>query len=298
MAALERYDLQMINDDFNNEEHDQTRFNNAFNRLSFPLFQLMLQEVSVDMIKDALWNDSPEDIQNCLTGINIDTTQKILGIPAADALRDAINNPDPAVKKDVLTKLSVEMIRISDQKRKVEMMQAALEAGACPNMRNEDGYSILHIAVRSGNLEMVKLLLKYGANPNKMNKTTLHLPVDDAVQLKIPEIVQLLIAYGTNMSHFDEHGNTFIHAIVATGQNELLKFILKWGISTQIVNAEGKTLLHVAIESQNVEACRILLDNYALTDIPDNNGNTPGKLAMNSQNADITMILFSRGQRV
>ena len=297
MNALEKYDIVMITDDLNNEERDITRFNNAFAKLSYPMFSLMLQQIEVPMVKDALWENNAEAIQNCLEGISIDTTQKILGIPAADAVRTAIQDPSFDVKKDVLTKLAVEMIRISDQKRKVEMMQAALEAGASPNMRDEEGNTLLHIAVLRGNLEMVKILLKYGASPNKMNKSTLRLPVDDAVRLNIPEMVQLLVAYGTNMSHFDENGNTFIHAIVASNQNELLKFILHWGVSTQITNQEGKTLLHTAIETQNAEACQILLDNYALTDVPDNNGNTPGKLAMNSQNNDITMILFSRGQR-
>ncbi|EAY18642.1 hypothetical protein TVAG_062470 [Trichomonas vaginalis G3] len=292
MAALEQIDIQSLL-----TENDRQKFEYAFSKISIQLFQLMLQKVDVNSIKKAIWEGSIDDMHNCLSGLDLSVTQKILGPQATDAIKNALNSNDVNVKKDVLTKLAVEMIRISYHRNKVEMMQAALEAGASPNIRNEEGFTLLHQAVLNGDAEMVKLLLKYGANQNKLNKSTMRMPIDDAVRLKNPEIVQILIAYGADMAHYDENGNTFIHEVIHTGQNELLKAILQWGVSTQIRNSENKTLLHTAIETQNVEACRILLDNYALTDVADNNGNTPGKLAMNSQNPDITMILFSRGQR-
>lgn len=292
MAALEQLDYQALL-----QETDRAKLEAAFNRISMPLFQLMLQKIDLPMIKRAIFEGSVDDMQAVLTGLNFDITQKVLGQNATDAIRTAINVEEPEVKRDVILKLAVEMIRISYRRNRIEMMQAALEAGASPNIRNEEGFTLLHVAVLNGDAEMVKLLLKYGANQNKLNKSTMRMPIDDAVRMKNPEIVQILIAYGADMAHYDENGNTFIHAVIHTGQNELLKAILSWGVSTQIRNNENKTLLHTAIETQNVEACRILLDNYALTDVADNNGNTPGKLAMNSQNPDITMILFSRGQR-
>ena len=47
-----------------------------------------------------------------------------------------------------------------------DYVQALLEAGADANSRGDMGKTPLHIAVRKGNVEMVKLLLSYEASPH------------------------------------------------------------------------------------------------------------------------------------
>lgn len=45
----------------------------------------------------------------------------------------------------------------------------ALELGAEPNIQNKDGNTALHIAVSRGRVNVSKMLLKAGANPEILN---------------------------------------------------------------------------------------------------------------------------------
>ena len=69
------------------------------------------------------------------------------------------------------------------------------------NKLNEKGLSPLHIAVINGNLEIIKLLLKYGADPNisslKKSQTPLHLAYIFKCLIS-NEIINLLLQYKAN----------------------------------------------------------------------------------------------------
>ncbi len=47
-------------------------------------------------------------------------------------------------------------------------MRLLLERGANPNARQESGFTALHGAAAHGDVEMTKLLLKFGADPKAL----------------------------------------------------------------------------------------------------------------------------------
>jgi hypothetical protein len=66
-----------------------------------------------------------------------------------------------------------------------------LEADADPNVQDENGTTLLHQAVEARNLEIVKLLLVFKANPNLINKDGLT-PLDLAEKIGDMRIIDVL----------------------------------------------------------------------------------------------------------
>jgi ankyrin repeat protein len=64
-----------------------------------------------------------------------------------------------------------------------------------------NGQTLLVYAIQSNKVEMVRLLLEFGANPNSYD-----LPLSVAVMNDNPEIVQLLLDYGADKSIPDKDG--------------------------------------------------------------------------------------------
>jgi ankyrin repeat protein len=70
-----------------------------------------------------------------------------------------------------------------------------IERGAEIHIRNIEGDTPLHQAIRWGEIELVRLFLKHGANPNLPNYYS-RTPTNLALLFDLPEIAELLSEYG------------------------------------------------------------------------------------------------------
>jgi ankyrin repeat protein len=64
----------------------------------------------------------------------------------------------------------------------LDILRAVLEAGADPNVPQQQGFVPLHEAATNGSREMAELLVKHGANPrlaNDAGKTSIDLATDN-----------------------------------------------------------------------------------------------------------------------
>jgi ankyrin repeat protein len=102
----------------------------------------------------------------------------------------------------------------------IEQLLAAVQASGhhhCEsilNLRdNVDGHTVLHLAVISGNLAMVKYLIRAGADVNLLDNED-HSAVHWAVVCGQPRIVDLLCAAGAVADRPDCHGAHPVHYAV------------------------------------------------------------------------------------
>jgi len=79
----------------------------------------------------------------------------------------------------------------------LEVVKLLLEHGADPNVKNRDGKTPLHNAASEGHLEVVKLLLERGADPNVKDDDG-NTPLHNAAWRGHLEVVKLLLEHGAD----------------------------------------------------------------------------------------------------
>ncbi|KAF8419529.1 ankyrin repeat-containing domain protein, partial [Tirmania nivea] len=140
------------------------------------------------------------------------------------------------------------------------------------------GVAPLHIAAQNGKLEIVRLLLERGANPNVRDCQN-YTPLQRALELNDPDgtdIAKLLLQMekGGNDSirgpGFD--GVTALHTAAKNGKLEIANLLLGEGVDCDLSDRHGATPLRRALECQSadgMEIAKLLLERGARYD-PDN----------------------------
>ena len=126
-----------------------------------------------------------------------------------------------------------------------ELVKTILEAQ--PELISEKDkyeFSILHGAVMSESEELIKFLIKNGADVNAKNDegiTPLHIVL-------YPEIAQILIAHGAVINAVSKNGDTPLHVMAAEGDQTLdvVELLLENGADKSIKDKQGKTAFDIA----------------------------------------------------
>ena len=117
-------------------------------------------------------------------------------------------------------------------------------------------------AAERGHKEVVELLLKAGADPDKYSSqgsTPLNLAADRGYK----EVVQLLLNSGADPDKTDSHGNTPLQKASVEEHEDVVKMLLEKGAKTDITNQRGWTPLYYASHNNNTDVVRLLLNSGA-----------------------------------
>lgn len=129
-----------------------------------------------------------------------------------------------------------------------------LENGANTNFQNEDGNTVLHVAVALGHVPIVKILLDKGADPTiqcNYGSTPIHhatsLYATGANDTPLVEFIKTLLEKGANINTQDNYGNTALHNALDGAHYPFIKALLKIdNINLNLKNKNGYTALHLA----------------------------------------------------
>ena len=141
--------------------------------------------------------------------------------------------------------------------------------------KDEQGNTALHIVSLKGDEELVRLFIKYGANPeikNKAGKT----PLMIAVQEGNAKASQALIESDIELTKIqDQEKNTLLALAVIGGRTDIVKLLTRTGaIQINSKNELGKTALMYASEFGEEEQVQLLLDAKADKALKSNDGMT------------------------
>jgi len=161
-------------------------------------------------------------------------------------------------------------LRDAVRNRDTDKVSAALAAKADPNLfgkytKNE---SVLITAVRSGNLEIVNLLLKHGANPNRGTFT------------------------GSSAEFL---GATALFYAAGSGNAEIAKVLIDGGANVNVRTKGGFTPLMEAAQSGSYEVAKLLIDRGADPNVKDSKGQTALAVASSGKRSEIQQLLIKAG---
>ena len=144
-------------------------------------------------------------------------------------------------------------------------IQASRTKGVDINHRygNEKGTALHHAALK-GHTEVVKALLKKGADVNLANNngvTALHLAAREGKT----DVVKALLKAGIDINVKANDGSTPLHHAAFHGHTELVEKLLEAGANVNIEASDGNTPLQDAIRKGKTAAAVVILNHYAKT---------------------------------
>ena len=163
------------------------------------------------------------------------------------------------------------------------------------NQLNEKGISALCLASRSGHVEVMKILIKAGADLEAVGEAGMR-PIHFAANAFREAAIVTLIEAGADLNAKDNAGNTPLMWSAARGVLACSKLILEGGGDHKIVNNSGSSVIHRSAANGHVMMTKYWVVTKGIdVNTKDNNGNTPLHLGCMSNTPAVVEILMELG---
>jgi ankyrin repeat protein len=127
------------------------------------------------------------------------------------------------------------------------------------NSFSSDGFTVLGLASFFGHIEIVKLLVAEGANPNLASNNQFKVsPIHSACAVSSYDIASILIENGADVNARQMRGVTPLHSAAHNGQTILAKLLIDNGADVNAENDDGQTPEHMAEEGGFYETAELI----------------------------------------
>lgn len=152
----------------------------------------------------------------------------------------------------------------------------------------------LHAAANNGHLDVVKLLLERGADPNMKNDVE-----DTALQLaafngQFSIVVQLINEHA-DLEAYNKFRLTPLHRATVNGHDDVVNYIIRRGVNINARDVNDWTPLHWAARDRQMMVVKALVDHGADVNIQSKLGWTPLTLAFKCGSIEIVTFLLQNG---
>ncbi|XP_033608089.1 death-associated protein kinase dapk-1 isoform X3 [Cryptotermes secundus] len=165
------------------------------------------------------------------------------------------------------------------------------------NAANKHGETAAHIAAEHGQLAVLTLLQKHGANLQNVDEHG-DTPLICAAKHGHLDIVRFLLQAGMVVGVQDKTGNTALHHASSQGHLECVRCLVECGACLDMTNYYESTPLLSALYNRQVQCSMFLLHSGADIDVQDKDGNTPVHLASREGLLTVAQTLCAFGCNV
>ncbi|XP_046355410.2 ankyrin-1-like [Haliotis rufescens] len=178
----------------------------------------------------------------------------------------------------------------------IDITRLLLNAGANPNIPQPPYYSIIISAAQKSSVELVTALLQNGASVNSVDILG-YAPISYvSTRRDSPEeFIKILVESGAKVDHRHGDGSTSLHRAVADDNLPAVTSLIQHQADISSRNRIGKQPMHFAVSE---ESARILLDSGAELDVQDEIGYTPLMSACRHKNTVVGRFLIRQGANI
>ena len=163
-----------------------------------------------------------------------------------------------------------------------------IDAGADIETKNEDGCSPLHLASRSGALEVVKMLVRAGAGVNVTDDDGRTCLIH-AARKGHSETVRYLVGLPeVDVNHCNNKNETALHCATNKGHTDVVRVLIAAGADIDTKDEDGCSPLHY---STTPEVVKVLVRAGAGVDVTDDDGRTCLMLAASNGHTETVRYL-------
>ncbi|XP_054431424.1 ankyrin repeat and SOCS box protein 3 isoform X2 [Pteronotus mesoamericanus] len=144
-----------------------------------------------------------------------------------------------------------------------KIVQILLEAGADPNATTLEETTPLFLAVENGRIDVLRLLLRHGANVNGSHSMCGWNALHQATFQENAEIIKLLLKRGANKECQDDFGITPLFVAAQYGKLESLSILISSGANVNCQALDKATPLFIAAQEGHTECVELLLSSGA-----------------------------------
>ncbi|GFW44593.1 ankyrin-3 [Trichonephila clavipes] len=194
------------------------------------------------------------------------------------------------------TDFGVTPLHVAADNGHLEVVKALIRSGADVNARTVSDSTPLHSAIQSGDEEIVECLLRHGAEVNA-SMLNLSLPLSHAAEEGRVTIAKLLLRYGAVVDLNTDLGQTPLQFAAQNGHFDFVNLLLEQGA---IVNKKNKkndngTALHYSSGNGHSEVVKLLIQHDADIEAKDFNDSTPLHVAVEQGHEEVVKILIDQG---
>jgi ankyrin repeat protein len=160
-----------------------------------------------------------------------------------------------------------------------------------------DGATPLHLAARRNQVEIARLLLSAGANPDSRQDDQ-RTPLIEAAANSALETAQLLLSSAAGVNRSSSDGTSPLHASALNGSFELTRLLIAAGANVNLRRRDGWTPLHCAAYSGRLDVLRLLLQHGADPMAATVSGDLPIHIAASNHQSAVIGVFLSMGQSV
>ena len=184
------------------------------------------------------------------------------------------------------------------------LIEPLVTAGADVNIRSplvgrDKGSTPLILAIRYRRFNCMEVLLRIGADVNKINFLGVS-PLMMAINTFKDDCdcVRLLTSSGASVNEVDRWGETALLFAVRNGYASTVELLLESGAKVNTIDNHGQTPLFVAAKNGNLTTTKLLLESGADVNVSQKDGATAITVASLRGDADIVKILAESGANV
>jgi ankyrin repeat protein len=197
------------------------------------------------------------------------------------------------------TNFALQRAAVSGNLNEVKMQ---LTAGADVNMRSENGYTALLLAVEFDYSDgtVVTYLLERGADPNLPNRNG-ETPLMIAARRNNRNAITALLAHKASVDLRNQHGQTALHVAAGELHARIVSALLTARAEVDARDEQGRTPLLLAADNEDRvpdDVMEWLLAKGAEVNATDNDGNTPLMLSAKSGSMSAVELLLTHKANV